>query len=135
MVLVGLRLLGVRRHNDGTAETHLRLPAGNAVNELGAAAAGRTVVHQDVEIHLFVGLAKVQRLDMGFRSGAHKVDRDVDILALPGQYHVLQVQDLTGFHPMMGHARFARCDIVIPRPKAERISCLERIDVLTVSHG
>jgi hypothetical protein len=23
---------------------------------------------------------------------------------------------------MMGHARFARCDIVIPRPKAERIS-------------
>ena len=52
VLLVGLGLLGVRRHHNGAVEVNPGTAAGNAVDFLGGMAARGTVVHEDADVHL-----------------------------------------------------------------------------------
>ena len=72
--------------------------AGNAVHKLGAAAAGGPVMHQDAEIHLFIGLAEVEGLQGELRAGAREIHAHVNVPGFPGKHHVLQFQLFPGFH-------------------------------------
>ena len=47
-------------------------------------------MHYNAEIHLFIGLAKVQGLDVGFRARAHEVDPQFNVTALPRQHYKLK---------------------------------------------
>ena len=114
--LVRLRLLGVRRHDDPAVEGHFRMTAGNAVDELVGNTARSPVMHQDPEVHPFVGMAQVQALDVDLRPFPHEVDGDVDI---PG----LTRQDDEGQREL-----FPRADRVLRAQPDERIS------VVTVPH-
>ena len=137
VLLIGLRLLRVRRHDDPAVEGHLRGAAGNAVDELMRDAPRCPVVHEDPEIHPFIGAAQVQALDIGLRPFPDEVDGDVDIPGLTGKDDEGQFE----LFPGMDRVRFldsafgsARNDRRVLSTKRSAWRNLERISVITVPH-